>query len=130
MMRMQCLLSATLLAGAILARPAIALNAPAPAAAATGAKIFGKWCSDCHSTASGPGSMALQRQYQGSVSPILEQRSDLNPGYVVQVVRHGMSFMPSFRKTEISDAELADVAAYVTTAHTRAKTAMSTKAGR
>jgi mono/diheme cytochrome c family protein len=29
------------------------------------------------------------------------------------VVRNGVSFMPSFRKTEISDADLALVAAYL-----------------
>ncbi len=86
---------------------------PAEAAQSAGGKIFGKWCSDCHSTAEGPGSRALERKYQGSVPAVLERRSDLRPDYVNLVVRRGMSFMPSFRKTEISDAELALLSAYL-----------------
>jgi len=122
MKRTQYLFSAALLAASVLARPAIGQSAPATGTAFTrsaGAKVFGKWCSDCHGTPNGPGSMALQRQYQGSVNPILEQRSDLNPDYIKLIVRHGMSFMPSFRKTEISDAELTQIAAYLTSAHAR-----------
>lgn len=76
-------------------------------------RIYGKWCSDCHSVPGRPGSMALERKYHGNPSAILEQRTDLNPDYVKLVVRHGVSFMPSFRKTEISDAELALVADYL-----------------
>jgi len=86
---------------------------PAEPVRSAGGKIFDKWCSDCHSTAEGPGTLALQRKYQGSLPPILEQRSDLRPDYVKLVVRHGISFMPSFRKTEISDADLALLAAYL-----------------
>jgi (+)-pinoresinol hydroxylase len=78
-----------------------------------GGKIFDKWCRDCH-TAGGPGSRALQRRYQGAVPADLEQRNNLSPEYVKLVVRRGMSFMPTFRKTEISDADLALVADYLT----------------
>ena len=60
--------------------------------------------------------MALERKYHGAVPAILEQRTKLPPDYVSYVVRHGISFMPSFRKTEISDAELARVAAYLAAA--------------
>ena len=87
--------------------------APASSVQSAGGKVFGKWCSDCHSTPEGPGSIALQRKYQGAVPAVLEQRSNLAPDYVRYVVRHGMSFMPTFRKTEISDAELALLAAYL-----------------
>lgn len=78
-----------------------------------GGKVFDKWCSDCHSTADGSGSQALQRKYRGAIPAILEQRSDLRPEYVKLAVRRGVSFMPSFRKTEISDADLALLAAYL-----------------
>ena len=89
-------------------------SAPAPEPArAAGRKTFDKWCSDCHGTAAGPGSLALQRKYKGALPAVLEQRSDLRPDYVKLVVRHGVSFMPSFRKTEISDADLALVTAYL-----------------
>lgn len=57
--------------------------------------------------------MALQRKYQGAVPAMLDQRTDLTPDYVRAVIRSGISFMPSFRKTEISDAELAQLADYL-----------------
>jgi len=89
-------------------------SAPAAETAhVAGRKTFDKWCGDCHSTAGGPGSVALQRKYRGVLPAVLEQRSDLRPDYVTLAVRHGVSFMPSFRKTEISDADLALVAAYL-----------------
>ena len=81
--------------------------------AAAGKKIYDKWCGDCHSTVTGPGSMALQRKYHGDMPAVLDQRRDLTPDYVRLVVRHGVSFMPSFRKTEISDADLARLGAYL-----------------
>lgn len=95
------------------ARPAPHSAPPPDPARSAGAKTFDKWCSDCHSTATGPGSLALQRKYQGSIPAILERRSDLRPEYVKLMVRHGVSFMPSFRKTEISDADLALLSAYL-----------------
>jgi len=79
---------------------------PAGSAQSAGAQTFRKWCGDCHGTAQGPGSMALQRRYQGSLPAVLEQRNDLPPEFVALAVRHGVSFMPSFRKTEISDGDL------------------------
>jgi mono/diheme cytochrome c family protein len=99
-------------------RPALLLAAPAthaPAASVRppGGKVFDKWCGDCHATPGGPGSMALQRKYKGALPAILEQRSDLPPEYVTVAVRRGVSFMPSFRKTEISDADLVLVADYL-----------------
>ena len=94
-------------------RPSPHYSPPAEPARSAAGKIFDKWCSDCHSTAEGPGSLALQRKYRGNLPAILEQRSDLRPDYVKLVVRHGISFMPSFRKTEISDADLALLAAYL-----------------
>ena len=80
---------------------------------AAGGKIFDKWCSDCHHTAQGPGSLALERKYHGAIPAVLEQRGGLTPEFVSLAVRHGISFMPTFRKTEISDAELALLAAYL-----------------
>lgn len=117
MNRIQALLSAVLLGGIGTALAGAAPGAPASAAdpaRAAGAAIYGKWCSDCHSTAGGPGSMALERKYHGQLPAILNQRTDLSPDYISQVVRQGVSFMPSFRKTEISNAELAQLGAYLT----------------
>ena len=116
MNRILFFLSMSLLGCAVLVQPSLAQDATDQASEAArppGGKIFHKWCSDCHSSADGPGSVALERKYQGQVPAILEQRTDLNQDYVEQVVREGISFMPNFRKTEISDAELALLAAYL-----------------
>ena len=94
-------------------RPSPQSAPSAEPARSAGAKVFDIWCSDCHSTAEGPGSLALQRKYHGTLPAVLEQRSDLRPDYVKLVVRHGISFMPSFRKTEISDLDLALLVAYL-----------------
>jgi len=94
-------------------RPAPHSMPAAAQAQSAGGKIFDKWCSDCHSTADGPGSLALQRKYQGTLPAVLEQRADLPPAYVALAVRRGVSFMPSFRKTEISDTDLALLADYL-----------------
>jgi mono/diheme cytochrome c family protein len=91
----------------------LAAGGRAHAERSAGKKIYDKWCSDCHSTQTGPGSMALQRKYHGDPPAILQQRHDLTPDYVSLAVRHGVSFMPSFRKTEISDADLALLGAYL-----------------
>ena len=93
--------------------------APTAPSAATGVKIFDKWCSDCHRPETGSGSMALQRRYKGAVPAILERRSDVSPELVKLAVRRGVSFMPSFRKTEISDAELDQVSAYLASSQDR-----------
>jgi len=95
------------------ARGADSSNASAGALPSPGARIYDKWCSDCHRNPAGPGTRALERRYRGAVPSILEQRDTVNPELVKLVVRRGMSFMPSFRKTEISDAELAMVAGYL-----------------
>lgn len=112
MKRVRFLLPMSLL-GSALAAPLTYAKAPPQPVPAVAIKIYGKWCSDCHTRPSGPGTMALQRKYQGAVPAILEQRTDLTPDYVRAVVRSGISFMPSFRKTEISDAELAELADYL-----------------
>lgn len=105
------------IAGCALAVPAtIAQGQEEANTGMTGAQVYARWCSDCHSTPMSPGSMALQRRYQGTVPAILDQRSNLSPAFVSVVVRRGMGFMPSFRKTEISDAELARVADYLVAA--------------
>jgi (+)-pinoresinol hydroxylase len=100
--------------GALLWARATQQAAPAAKPVRTaGGKIYDKWCSDCHSTPAGSGSMALQRKYGGTPPAILDLRNDMNSDYVKLMVRQGVSFMPTFRKTEISDAELELLAAYV-----------------
>jgi mono/diheme cytochrome c family protein len=46
-------------------------------------------------------------------SGVIADWTDLPADYVSYMVRHGMSVMPQFRKTEITDGELAALAAYL-----------------
>jgi mono/diheme cytochrome c family protein len=110
-----CLVMAVAFGGS--APPRVRSSPPAaePARMA-GGKIYGKWCADCHGTAEAPGSRALERRHKGSPPAVLEQRNDLSPDDIKKAVRSGDKFMPSFRKTEISDAELALVTTYLTPA--------------
>ena len=80
-----------------------------------GKEVFQHWCSPCHAPGARkhPGTGALEILYQGEKPAALEQRTDLTPQLVEVFVRNGVNFMPFFRKTEISDEELADLGAYL-----------------
>ncbi|HXJ18284.1 MAG TPA: cytochrome c [Candidatus Polarisedimenticolia bacterium] len=73
------------------------------------------YCSVCHGEGVGkPGTMALQAKYKGALPALLEKRTDLTPEMIRTYVRQGYSVMPIFRKTEISDADLDAIVAYLT----------------
>jgi mono/diheme cytochrome c family protein len=80
-----------------------------------GAAVFNNWCSACHSRGpqNAPGTASLQIKYQGSVPAALEDRRDLTPEVVKVFVRNGVAMMAPFRKTEVSDADLEALAAYL-----------------
>ena len=86
-----------------------------------GKEVYEYWCTSCHGKGLGlfgpgtlHGTMALALKYKGAEPPVLEDRIDLDPQFVNTVVRHGIQAMPPFRKTEITDAELEDMTAYLT----------------
>ena len=79
-----------------------------------GKLVFEKWCAPCHAPGPGhPGTAALDALYKGKRPGALEQRMDLTPALVKQFVRKGVSVMPFFRKTEVSDADLDALGAYL-----------------
>ncbi|SDB50726.1 Cytochrome C oxidase, cbb3-type, subunit III [Pseudomonas sp. NFACC23-1] len=79
-----------------------------------GKKVFDKWCAACHAPGDQtPGTLALNAKYKGAIPAALEDRQDLSPAMVTYFVRHGISVMPFFRKTEISDAELETLTRYL-----------------
>jgi mono/diheme cytochrome c family protein len=85
-----------------------------PPKVAEGKVVFDKWCAPCHAPGPGhPGTVALDALYQGKRPGALEQRTDLTLPVVKQFVRRGVSVMPFFRKTEVSDAELDALGAYL-----------------
>ena len=81
-------------------------------AAERGREVYQKWCTPCHGTGLGkPGTSALAAH--GAKPAVLEQRTDLTPKMVETAVRNGLNFMPRFRKTEISNADLAAIIDYL-----------------
>ena len=81
---------------------------------AEGMRVYAKWCSHCHDPGvEHPGTLALTAKYDGVKSGVLLEWTDLRPELTSTFVRTGISIMPFFRKTEISDRELAALAAYL-----------------
>ena len=77
-----------------------------------GREVYQKWCTPCHGTGLGkPGTSALAAH--GAKPAVLEQRTDLTPKMIETAVRKGVYFMPQFRKTEISNADLAAIIDYL-----------------
>jgi hypothetical protein len=60
------------------------------------------------------GSFRLQQRYKDTKPARLEDRVDLTPNFISTMVRQGMPIMPPLRKTEVTDAELDAVIAYLT----------------
>lgn len=86
-----------------------------------GKRLYEYWCATCHGPGIGngaaqylPGEAALRAKYKGAVSGLLHERTDLTPAFVKLFVRQGITIMPFFRTTEISDKQLDDIAAYLT----------------
>ena len=79
-----------------------------------GKEVYEHWCAPCHSPGPGhPGTQSLQVKYSGDIPAVLEERDDLTPEFVRTMVREGILLMAPFRKTEVTDAELDDIAAYL-----------------
>lgn len=89
-------------------------GAQEPRPAGRGRAVFDYWCAPCHAPGPRhPGTQALEVLYRGQKPAALEEREDLLPVLTREFVRSGVSVMPPFRKTEISDADLEALAAYL-----------------
>jgi mono/diheme cytochrome c family protein len=87
----------------------------APAGSPIGYVQFQNSCAVCHAPGPAhPGTRALAYKYHGQAPGPLEERTNLAPDLVKYVVRHGVSVMPMFRKTELSDADLDAIVVYLT----------------
>jgi mono/diheme cytochrome c family protein len=79
-----------------------------------GKAVYQEWCAACHDPGPRhPGTQALEVLYKGAKPAALEERTDLVPKLTETFVRRGVSVMPPFRKTEITDPDLAALAAYL-----------------
>ena len=85
------------------------------AAEQRGMAVYEHWCAPCHAPGPGhPGTQSLEIKYRGELPAVLEEREDLTPEFVRTMVRQGILMMAPFRKTEVTDAELDDIVAYLT----------------
>jgi mono/diheme cytochrome c family protein len=111
-------LAVAVLAGLLLmamAQPGGTAQAAASAAVPpSGEQVYGRWCVHCHAAGRGnPGTQSLQVKYGGRVPAVLLDRTDLTAEAVALFVRQGVQSMAPFRKTEITDTELAALSAWV-----------------
>ena len=110
-------LAGSALAGLALAGLTLGGSAPAEEPSdpyAAGRAVYTKWCAPCHDPGViHPGTNALTVKYHGVKSGVLLEWQDLPPETVIHLVRHGISVMPQFRKTEISDADLDALAKFL-----------------
>jgi mono/diheme cytochrome c family protein len=94
--------------------PAVQDASAQTAAQARGKEVYDHWCTPCHAPGPGhPGTQSLEVKYRGELPAVLEDREDLTPEFVRTMVRDGILMMAPFRKTEVTDAELDDIAAYL-----------------
>ncbi len=81
-----------------------------------GKAVYAHWCAPCHANSMGlAGTNSLTIKYEGTDIPgVLEDRTDLTAPVITYFVRNGVAWMPPFRRTEVSDADLAALSAYLT----------------
>ncbi len=99
----------------------LAATASSAQDAARGEAVFNHSCAPCHGAGVGddgramlPGTAALEIKYRETeIPPLLEERTDLTADALTLFVRQGVFSMPPFRKTELSDQDIADIAAYL-----------------
>ncbi len=98
---------------ALATSPALATDPPPAGAppAGAGRNLFAEKCGMCHRS-SGMGTGLLARRYPKGQEQ-LETRSNLSAAMVTTVVRHGLNNMPPLSRAEVSDAQLATVAGYL-----------------
>ncbi len=77
----------------------------------TGKQLFAQKCAMCHG-AVGMGTGLLARRMKPEVAP-LEKREDLSAAYVERAARVGILNMPPITRGDVSDAQLASIAQYL-----------------
>ncbi len=121
-MRTQASAHATALVAILWVAATASANAQDASAVQRGNIKFQRTCAPCHGAGPGndgraalPGTDALQLKYKGTLPALLEARTDLTADVLKVYVRRGSWSMPPFRKTELTDAEIKDIAAYLAT---------------
>ena len=76
-----------------------------------GAALFAEKCAMCHRVM-GMGTVLLTRRRDAATAP-LEKRTDLTVEFVTAAARAGLGNMPRISRGEVSDADLATIAAWL-----------------
>ncbi len=79
--------------------------------AGPGERLYLDKCAMCH----GPNGMGTGLLARRAEQPLLEKRTDLTPEFVIQAVRMGIGNMPAIPRGEASDAQLKQIADYLST---------------
>lgn len=91
----------------------LAVTAPAVAAELTGKEVFDRHCVHCHGPGNdATGTLQLART-RGKDKALLTERKDLPAEYIQYVVRHGLKAMPAFVPSDLTDAQLQALTAYL-----------------
>jgi mono/diheme cytochrome c family protein len=80
-------------------------------------RLYVEKCSMCHRQM-GMGTVILARRMDSKVAR-LEVRTDLTAEYITLTVRQGIGNMPRISRAEVSDAQLARIAGYLTKVRVR-----------
>lgn len=75
-----------------------------------GERLYVQYCGMCH----GKGGMGTGLLARRTDRPLLEERNDLTVDYVIQAARTGIGNMPPVPRGEVSDADIRQIAAYLT----------------
>jgi (+)-pinoresinol hydroxylase len=77
-----------------------------------GKRLYNHICVYCHS----PGVWGTNRlsKRMDKEHAVLENRTDLSAGAIQTIVRTGIGSMPPLRKSELTDADVSAIAAYLT----------------
>jgi cytochrome c5 len=89
------------------------LTTPGLGAEMTGKEVFDHYCTHCHGAGDGPGTLQLSRT-RGKDKAQLSQRTDLAPDYIEYIVRHGLRSMPPFTPSDLTEAKLKALVAFLT----------------
>ena len=84
----------------------------ASAAAPDGKALFKERCGMCHQTI-GMAVGILSRRPGDASKGLLEERTDLSAAFVQAAARSGIANMPRIARGEVSDAEMAAIASYL-----------------
>jgi mono/diheme cytochrome c family protein len=97
----------------LVAAALLAITGTAAAADGAGGKaLYAQRCGMCHQSI-GMAVGILSRRPNDPSKGLLEERTDLSAAVIRTVVRTGINNMPRISRAEVSDSELATIAAYL-----------------